>query len=61
MPSNTGTCDRKRAVLYARVSTDEHARSGYSLAQQMEEALRAYVAREGLAPDRRALLREFGE
>jgi DNA invertase Pin-like site-specific DNA recombinase len=24
----------KRAVLYVRVSTDEQARSGYSLAQQ---------------------------
>src|SRR5829696_8612666 len=34
------------AILYARVSTDEQARSGYSLAQQME-ALRAYAAREG--------------
>ena len=37
----------KRAILYARVSTDEQARSGYSLAQQIE-ALRAYAAREGL-------------
>jgi site-specific DNA recombinase len=37
---------RKRAVLYARVSTEEQARSGYSLAQQIE-ALRAYAAREG--------------
>ena len=36
----------KKAILYARVSTDEQARSGYSLAQQME-ALREYVAREG--------------
>jgi site-specific DNA recombinase len=36
----------KRAVLYARVSTDEQARSGYSLAQQME-ALRDYAVREG--------------
>src|SRR5215217_8134455 len=35
-----------KAVLYARVSTDEQARSGYSLAQQIE-ALRAYAAREG--------------
>ncbi|HEV2092220.1 MAG TPA: recombinase family protein [Rubrobacter sp.] len=33
-------------MLYARVSTDEQARSGYSLAQQME-ALRGYAAREG--------------
>ena len=36
----------KRAILYSRVSTDEQARSGYSLAQQIE-ALRAYTAREG--------------
>src|SRR5918912_607671 len=36
----------KRAVLYARVSTDEQARSGYSLAQQIE-ALREHTAREG--------------
>jgi site-specific DNA recombinase len=36
----------KKAVLYARVSTEEQARSGYSLAQQME-ALRDYAAREG--------------
>jgi site-specific DNA recombinase len=36
----------ERAILYARVSTDEQARSGYSLAQQLE-ALRAYAAREG--------------
>ena len=35
-----------RAILYARVSTDEQARSGYSMAQQME-ALRGYAAREG--------------
>jgi len=36
----------KRAILYARVSTDEQVRSGYSLPQQIE-ALRAYAAREG--------------
>jgi site-specific DNA recombinase len=36
----------KRAILYARVSTDEQARSGYSLAQQLE-ALRGYCEREG--------------
>jgi len=36
----------KRAILYARVSTDEQARSGYSLSQQLE-ALREYAAREG--------------
>jgi site-specific DNA recombinase len=33
-------------ILYARVSTSEQARSGYSLAQQLE-ALREYAAREG--------------
>ena len=37
----------RSVILYARVSTDEQARSGYSLAQQLE-ALRAYAAREGL-------------
>src|SRR5215211_7857741 len=36
----------KRAIIYARVSTDEQVRSGYSLPQQIE-ALRAYAAREG--------------
>src|ERR671911_674773 len=36
----------KRAILYARVSTDEQAKSGYSLAQQLE-ALREYASREG--------------
>jgi site-specific DNA recombinase len=35
-----------RAILYARVSTDEQARTGYSLAQQLE-ALREYAAAEG--------------
>ena len=45
MPSTNGHGSR-RAVLYARVSTDEQARSGYSLAQQIE-ALRQYAAREG--------------
>src|SRR3954470_18192686 len=35
-----------KAVLYARVSTDEQAHSGYSLAQQIE-ALRDYASREG--------------
>jgi site-specific DNA recombinase len=49
MHSATGE-DResRRAILYARVSTDEQARSGYSLAQQLE-ALRAYAACEGHA------------
>ena len=44
MPSTNGH-HAKRAILYARVSTEEQARSGYSLAQQME-ALREYAARE---------------
>jgi hypothetical protein len=35
----------RKAILYARVSTEEQARSGYSLAQQIE-ALREYAARE---------------
>src|SRR5215203_4590741 len=43
---NTNGHGPKRAILYARVSTDEQARSGYSLAQQLE-ALRGYAAREG--------------
>src|SRR5215204_3344534 len=45
MPSANGH-GPKRALLYARVSTDEQARSGYSLAQQLE-ALRTYAARAG--------------
>jgi len=45
MPSTNGH-GPKRAILYARVSTDEQARSGYSLAQQLE-ALRDYAGREG--------------
>ena len=36
----------KQAILFARVSTEEQARSGYSLAQQLE-ALREYAVREG--------------
>src|SRR5215210_37607 len=44
MPSTNGH-GPKQAILYTRVSTDEQARSGYSLAQQME-ALREYAARE---------------
>ena len=36
----------KGTVLYARVSTEEQAKRGYSLAQQLE-ALRAYAGREG--------------
>jgi len=45
MQSTNGHGPRK-AILYARVSTEEQARSGYSLAQQME-ALREYAGREG--------------
>src|SRR5215210_7521807 len=45
MPSTNGH-GSKRAILYALVSTDEQARTGYSLAQQLE-ALREYAAREG--------------
>ena len=36
MPSTSGHGPNKRAVLYARVSTEEQARSGYSPAQQSE-------------------------
>jgi site-specific DNA recombinase len=43
---NTNGHGPKRAILYARVSTEEQARTGYSLAQQME-ALREYAAHEG--------------
>ncbi len=45
MPSTNGR-GPKTAILYARVSTEEQARSGYSLAQQIE-ALRAYAEQEG--------------
>jgi site-specific DNA recombinase len=45
MPSANGH-DPRRVILYARVSTEEQARSGYSLAQQLE-ALREYAEREG--------------
>ena len=45
MPNTNGHGPRA-AVLYARVSTDEQARSGFSLAQQLD-ALRAYADREG--------------
>jgi DNA invertase Pin-like site-specific DNA recombinase len=44
MPDTNGH-GPKWAVLYARVSTDEQARSGYSLAQQLE-ALSEYASRE---------------
>src|SRR5688500_2731832 len=49
MPSTNGHGLQRSvlwAILYARVSTDEQARSGYSLAQQIE-ALREYAVREG--------------
>src|SRR5687767_7525083 len=36
----------KQAILYARVSTEEQAKKGYSLAQQLE-ALREYAASQG--------------
>jgi hypothetical protein len=42
---NTNSHGAKRAILYARVSTDEQAKNGYSLAQQLE-ALRDYAVRE---------------
>src|ERR687894_263603 len=45
MPSTNGH-GPKKAILYARVSTEEQARSGYSLAQQLE-ALREYATSEG--------------
>src|SRR5919107_583578 len=45
MPNKNGH-GPMRAILYTRVSTDEQARSGYSLGQQIE-ALRTYAAREG--------------
>jgi DNA invertase Pin-like site-specific DNA recombinase len=45
MPSTNGH-GPKRTVLYARVSTDEQVRSGFSLAQQLE-ALRQYTAQKG--------------
>jgi site-specific DNA recombinase len=44
--SNTNGRGPTTAILYARVSTDEQARSGYSLAQQLE-ALRDYATHEG--------------
>jgi len=45
MPSANNGLSPKKAILYARVSTDEQARSGYSLAQQLD-ALREYAASE---------------
>jgi len=43
---NTNGHGPKTAILYARVSTDEQARSGYSLRQQIER-LHEYAASEG--------------
>src|SRR5215207_2581945 len=45
MPSTNGH-GPKRAILYARVSTDEQARTGYSLRQQIER-LRELAESEG--------------
>ena len=45
MPATNGH-GPKRSILYARVSTDEQARSGYSLRQQVER-LREHAASEG--------------
>src|SRR5215208_7431566 len=45
MPSTNGH-GPQRSILYARVSTEEQARSGYSLSQQLE-ALREYTRLEG--------------
>jgi site-specific DNA recombinase len=44
--SSTNGGGPKRAILYARVSTEEQARSGYSLRQQMER-LREHAGTEG--------------
>ncbi len=44
--SNTNGYGMKKAILYARASTEEQARRGYPLAQQLE-ALREYAARKG--------------
>jgi predicted site-specific integrase-resolvase len=46
---STNGHEPKRAILYARVSTEEQVRSGYSLGQQME-ALREYTARVCYGP-----------
>src|SRR3712207_593833 len=45
MPSTNGH-GPKRAVLYARVSTEEQSKSGYSIPDQLRE-LRTHAAREG--------------
>ena len=38
--------ESRKAILYARVSTEEQAKNSYSLAQQLD-ALRGYAAHEG--------------
>src|ERR671918_923435 len=43
---NTNGRDPKKAILYARVSTEEQAKTGYSIPEQLRE-LRSYAAREG--------------
>ncbi|MGI8859246.1 MAG: recombinase family protein [Rubrobacteraceae bacterium] len=45
MPSTNGH-GPKRAILYVRVSTEEQAKSGYSIPEQLRE-LRTYATREG--------------
>ena len=46
MPSTNGH-GSPRAILYARVSTDEQARTGYSLALTARGSQRLMPAREG--------------
>jgi predicted site-specific integrase-resolvase len=50
--TNTNGHGPRTAVLYARVSTEEQAKSGYSIAEQLRE-LRSYAAREGYRSLRR--------
>src|ERR687890_140192 len=45
MTSSNGR-DPKKAILYARASTDEQAKAGYSIPEQLRE-LRVHAAREG--------------
>ncbi len=54
--SSTNGHGPKRAILYARVSTDEQARSGYSLTQELE-ALRVYAVSDGYEVQRRSWTR----
>src|SRR5215203_90390 len=46
MPSTNDHSHKKRAILYARVSSDEQREHGYSLRQQ-RQALREFTGREG--------------